>query len=332
MFNTMCIGGNRSLDTNLRDPFYEANILVTGGAGFIGSHLIKRLVAYGANVFTIIRESSNLWRLNNCIQDIKIIKLDLRSKYALRSCIEEIMPEYVFHMAAYGVDYRNNDYIEAITTNVIGITNLVEALSGMGCRKIINAGSGMEYGCSEGTIIEQTRLNPNNIYGSSKAAATLIAHQIAKDLDLSIVTLRPFGIYGEFENPSRLFAQIILSALNNIEIKLTGCKQLRDYTYIGNIVDGLLMSAANDELQNEILNIGSGTSYQLKYYIELIFDCLGTKSSPVYGAIPYRQHDLCKSEPDISSIKKLLGWEPAVNLENGIRRTVEWFKNNAQLY
>lgn len=320
------------LNTNIKNDFYRAIILVTGGNGFIGSHLIKRLVEYGAYVSVLTRENSDLWRLKDSIQYLNILKLDLCDKDKLSSSIRDLRPEYVFHMAAYGVDHRNNDYTEAINNNIIGTINLIESLSGLSCKKIINAGSGMEYGCCENLITEHTSLKPNSVYGSSKSAATLIAHQIAQEMGISIITLRPFGIFGEYENRNRLFSHIILSALNGIDIRLTASEQYRDYTYVGNIVDGFLMTALNENLKNEIFNIGSGKSYQLKYYIELLLNCLGTVRKPLFGAIPYRADDLCKSDPDISKIKRLSGWEPEISLEYGIQKMVEWFKDNINLY
>lgn len=320
------------MDNNIENSFYGASVVVTGGNGFIGSHIVKKLLAYGAYVAVLVRESSDLWRLKEDIHNIKIVKLDLKDRDKLRPCIKMLKPDYVFHMAAYGVDHRNNDYTDAVNTNIIVTINLIESLSGTECKKIINAGSGMEYGCFENHITEHTRLRPNNIYGSSKAAATLIAHQIAKEMDMSIITLRPFGIFGEYENRNRLFTHIILSTLKGIEIKLTGCEQHRDYTYAGNIVDGFLMAAVDESLHNEIFNIGSGVSYKLKYYIDLILNCLGTNTRPIFGAVPYRVHDLCKADPDIGKIKRLTEWKPAVSLEDGIQRTAQWLKDNIYMY
>lgn len=321
------------MDITIADKgFKYKKVLVTGGCGFIGSHLVKRLIGHGALVTVIARESSSLWRLEDKLKEIEIRRLDIREKDDLEACLGIIKPEYVFHMSAYGVDYRSNDIKEAADTNIIGTINLIEALSAAGCKRIINSGSGMEYGCCTGRIKEDTFLSPLGIYGSTKAGATIIAHQIAAERGLSIVTLRPFGIFGEFEDRNRLFAYIILSALRGLAIRLTPCEQYRDYTYIENIADGYLLSALKEELNNEIMNIGSGSGHPLRYYIELVFKCLGADSIPLFGSIPYRENDLCPAEPDIFKIKKLLGWEPRVELEAGIEKTVRWFRNNMDKY
>lgn len=312
--------------------FKSKRILVTGGNGFIGSHLVKRLVGYGASVTITARESSNFWRLEDELAEIDIRKLDVREKGSLRACLREIKPEYVFHMSAYGVNHRDNDIPDAVYTNIIGTINLIEALSDIGCKRLVNAGSGMEYGCIAGKIKENTRLRPCSIYGSTKAGATIIAHQIAAERGLSLITLRPFGIFGGFEGSNRLFAYIILSVLKNREVRLTPCEQLRDYSYVENIVDGFLLSALTDGLSNEIMNIGSGSCHPLSYYIEMLFKYLGSDKKPLFGTIPYREYDLCPAEPDISKIKELIGWTPRVELKEGIKRTVLWFKKNIDRY
>lgn len=316
----------------LKNGFDNKKILITGGNGFIGSHLVKRLVGYGAWVTVIVRDESDLWRIADYLNDIEIRKVDIREKNRLKSCLRSIDAEYVFHMSAYGVDYRKNNVLEAVKTNILGTINLVEALSGIGCKKMLNAGSGMEYGCCEINVTEEMRLTPNSIYGSTKAGAAIIAHQIADETDISLVTLRPFGVFGEFEDSSRLFAHIILSVLSGDDVRLTLCEQFRDYTYVGNIVDGFLMSALNEGLKNEIMNIGSGSSHQLRYFVELIYNYLESDKAPLFGAVPYRQNDLCTAVPDVSKIRALLGWEPRVALEPGIEKTVNWFRDNKKKY
>jgi nucleoside-diphosphate-sugar epimerase len=321
------------LDTStISSNFKGSNILVTGGNGFVGSHIIKRLVGYGACVTALVREHSNLWRLENEISNIRLLRIDITDVLKLLPSIRELKPEYVFHMAAYGVDPSDDNYIEAVNTNVLGTINLIQALSETGCKKLINTGSGMEYGCFDGYITEHTSLNPNNAYGSSKAASTLIAHQIAKENGIGIITLRPFGIFGEYESSKRLFSHIILSILKGTDIKLTQCEQYRDYIYVEDIVDGFLMAALKEKVENEIFNIASGISYQLRYYIELILNCLDSDRKPSFGAVSYRKYDLCRTEPDISKIKGLVEWEPKTSLKDGINNTVQWFKANLNKY
>ena len=312
--------------------FKNKKILVTGGNGFIGSHLVKRLVGYGARVTIITRENSDLWRIKDELKELDICKVDIREKDRLEACLGEVKAEYIFHMSAYGVNHRNNNYQEAVNTNIIGTINLVDALSCIGCTRIINAGSGMEYGCYEGKINETVRLNPNSIYGSTKASSTIIAHQIAAENGISLVTVRPFWVFGEYEDGNRLFAHIILSILSGNDVRLTLCEQYRDYCYVGNIVDGFLMSALCDGTSNEIFNIGNGASYPLRYYVELLFRYLKSDKKPMFGTVPYRENDLSTTEPNVGKIRGLIGWEPRVGLEDGIERTARWYKDNMKKY
>ncbi|MGI5876483.1 MAG: NAD-dependent epimerase/dehydratase family protein, partial [Dethiobacteria bacterium] len=149
--------------------FYNKNILVTGASGFIGSHLAQRMVEENARVSVLVRKTSDLWRLANIKDEIAIYKADLRDGSRLKDCIKELKPDYVFHMAAYGVDFRQTDSIIAAETNIIGTINLMNALKQTGCEKFLNIGSCMEYGDKKEIVKEDAPLEPFNIYGSTKA-------------------------------------------------------------------------------------------------------------------------------------------------------------------
>ncbi len=312
--------------------FKNKRVVVTGANGFIGSHIAKRMAKEGAEIFIIVREDSDLWRIEQEKKDVSIYKGDIRNKDFVEASINSIKPEYVFNIAAYGVDSRQKDYSTAVYTNVVGIVNMLEAVIKTGCKKFINTGTSMQYGNKEGIISEELRLTPSNIYGSSKAAATIIAHQIAAENNIDIATLIPFGVFGEMEGSHKFFPHIILSVLKNKDVDLTLCEQYRDYCYIENIIDGLLLAALKDDIKNEIFNIGSGTVQQLNYYVDMIFKNIKTDRKPNYGAVPYRKNDLWCPQPDVNKIKKILGWEPEISLEDGVNRTVQWFKANHHKY
>ncbi|PGS36360.1 CDP-abequose synthase [Bacillus thuringiensis] len=312
--------------------FKNKTSLITGGYGFIGSHLARRLLNLQARIVLFIRTPSNFWRLKDIIKNIETYEIDIRDRKQVQDAIKKVNPDYIFHLAAYGVNSAHTDYMHAIETNIIGTCNIIQAAKLVNCKKIINFGSSSEYGNKMEPIHENMLLTPVDIYGSTKAAATILAHQIASENSINLITLRPFGIFGESEEPHKIFSYIILQVLQNKDVNLTFCNQLRDYCYIENIIDACILAVENTTVQNEIFNIGSGTIYPLKHYVELLFKHLKTNSRPNYGAIPSRTNERWVPEADVQKIKNSLSWEPRINIEEGIIKTVNWYKNNKHLY
>lgn len=306
-------------------------ILVTGGLGFIGAHLVKRLLNEGAEVSIIGRPGSQTWRLKEQLKDISIYEVDITDSKKVEICIKDICPEIVFHLAAYGVNSAQKEYIKAANINILGMINILNSLKNGCCKKFINMGSCAEYGDRKDLIKEDMCLDPVSIYGSSKASATIIAHQIAKENNINIITLRPFGIFGEGEDSHKIFCHIILSILENKEVRLTSCEQLRDYCYIENIIDGLFMCAKSN-LKNNIFNIASGSLYPLKYYVNLIFKNIKTDRVPLYGKIEYRKNEMWSPAADITKIHTELGWSPRISLEDGIIKTIKWYEENKDMW
>ncbi|HEY8804078.1 MAG TPA: NAD-dependent epimerase/dehydratase family protein, partial [Clostridium sp.] len=259
-------------------------ILVTGGYGFIGAHLVKRLLNEGAEVSVIGRQGTQTWRLEEELKNISIYDVDITDSSRVEICIKDICPEIVFHLAAYGVNSAQKEYIKAANINILGTINILNSLKDTCCKRFINMGSCAEYGDRKDLMKEDMNPEPVSIYGSSKACATIIAHQIARENNIDIITLRPFGIFGRGEERHKIFCHIILSILEDKEVRLTSCEQLRDYCYIENIIDGLVMSAKS-KLKCNIFNIADGNLFPLKYYVDLIFKHMKTNRIPLYGAI-----------------------------------------------
>lgn len=302
-------------------------ILVTGGFGFIGAHLVKRLLTEGAEIFIIGRQGTKTWRLEEELKKVSICEVDITDSTKVEKCIKDICPEIVFHLAAYGVNSQQKEYIKAANINILGMINILNALKDACCTKFINMGSCAEYGDRKELMREDMYPVPVSIYGSSKASATIIAHQIAKENDIDIITLRPFGIFGEGEERHKIFCNIILSILEDKEVRLTSGEQLRDYCYIENIIDGMVMSAKSN-LKNNIFNIANGSILPLKYYIDLIFKYMKTDRVPLYGSIEYRKNEMWSPAADISEIQVELGWSPKIGLEDGIIKTIKWYEEN----
>ena len=288
------------------------------------------MVQEKALVSVMVRESSDLWRIEELIKDIDIHLVDLRDSSSVDTCIKQIKPDFIFHVGAYGVDSRQKDYYTATSTNIIGTMNLLNSVKDIGCKKFINVGTCMEYGDKKEIIREDSYLEPDSIYGSTKASATIIAHQISAENNISLVTLRPFGIFGEKEGSHKFFPYIILSILEGKEVNLTPCEQYRDYCYIDNIMDGFVLAAKNEDIKNQIFNIASGEIFKLKHFVDIIYKEVGLKNQPNFGALPYRKNEVWKQQPDTTKIKTLLNWEPKVSLEEGIKRTINWYQENKE--
>ncbi len=312
--------------------FLNQKVLITGGGGFIGFHLINRMLKLGAKVYIVERKDAKLKKLNNVMKEIEILEVNITDLEAVNRTINLVKPDYIFHLAAYGVNSAHKEYIEAVKTNIIGIVNLLEGIKCVNCKKFINMGSCAEYGDRKEILEEELNLKPVSVYGSTKAGATIIAHQIAKENNISIVTLRPFGIFGEGEDRHKIFCHVILSIIENKDVRLTACYQLRDYCYIENIIDGMLLAARAKNIKNDIFNIASGNIYPLKYYIELIFKNMETDKKPLYGEVKYRENEMWTPRANIKKISSKLNWEPKISVEDGLIKTIKWYKDNAYLY
>lgn len=303
-------------------------VLVTGAYGFIGSHLVKRLLDEGAQVSVLVRDYSNHWRLKEKLHEVCVYKGDVADSLRVSHIVHTIKPDFIFHLAAYGVDRKDKQIHQAIKTNIIGTVNIVESAIGTGCEKVINLGSSSEYGYSDQKMSENMRPNPLDVYGSTKAAATILAHQIAKEGNLNIVTIRPFNIFGEKEVPHKLFSYVILQLLKDKEVKLSNGEQYRDYLYIENYIDGFILAAKNKNVKNDIFNMGSGQALPIKFYVQKLFQLIDLEKIPLFGTIPYIEHERMLADPDIQKIKNTLKWKQRISLEEGMERTINWYKEN----
>ncbi len=307
----------------------NARVLVTGGCGFLGYHLIKRLLRDKHEVYVVDVPRVDTKRIRGFGSDITLLEADITNGEYLHMIAKEVNPDYAFHLAGYGVNAKDCDATRAIKVNVIGGANLVQALSGTGCKRLVNIGSSAEYGVKVSRYSET--IKPTTIYGSSKAAATVVMHQLARQHKLPIVTLRPFNIYGEWEEPHKLFCEVMLDILLGRELNFTPCEQRRDYVYAGDVADAMAMAAYSDA-EDCMLDVASGDSLPLWQFINEILDVAHEKRLPNYGALPYRAGEIFQHEGDPAPINKAIGWTAATPLHDGVSRMYKWFKDNINIY
>ena len=302
-------------------------VLVTGASGFIGSHLTRELVNLDCQVSLLLRPSSQTSRLTDVLNRVNVHHADLCDYAALSAAIKQIKPQKVLHLAAY-VDVSRDLHIaqDIFAINVNGTINLLRALEGTEYESFVNTGTCEEYGDSEAPFREQQPANPVSPYSASKAAVTLLCSMLHKSRGYPIVTLRPFLAYGPHQNLDRLLPQAVMAALQDQEFKMTLGEQRREVNYVSDIVDGYLKAACSNRVFGEIVNIGNGIPRTVRELVLGIYEAAGSKASPQIGALPYREREVWQLYSDNSKAKQLLDWRPRVTWEEGLERTIAWYR------
>jgi len=308
--------------------------LVTGATGFVGSHLARRLVRDGYEVHILTRATSNTWRIADILSRVKSHTVDLLDREKLTEVVGLIQPEIIFHLANAGV-YGGKHLPEGdlIAVNFMGTHHLLSACEAVEYTCFVNTGSSAEYGPKENPMAESDACDPVTMYGLTKLASTLCARFVARVKNKPVITLRLFSPYGPYDDPLRLMSYALVRALRNRELDLADPNAVRDYVYIGDVVEAYMKCidrAARH--RGEIVNIGSGSQTATSTVIEKIMALTGLKSAVRWNAVSPRPFDARRWEADIREAAALLDWHPKFSLEEGIRESLAWFKENLSFY
>lgn len=296
--------------------------LVTGGAGFIGSHLVDRLLADGCSVTVIDNFSTgrpqNLAHIDRRAP-LCVIEADVAEPSSIHGCFDGI--DQVFHLAALADIVpsieRPSDYFRA---NVIGTENVLEAARGAGVKKLVYAASSSCYGLPEKTPTPETaEIRPQYPYALTKRLGEELVLHWGRVYGLPVVSTRFFNVYGPRSRTSgtygAVFGVFLAQKLHGKPYTVVGDgRQTRDFTYVTDVVDALVRAARSD-VRDEVFNVGSGNTYSVNRLVELL-------GGPVTH-VPKRPGEPDCTFADISKIRRVLGWEPAVDLEDGVARMLE---------
>ena len=301
-------------------------ILIVGGGGFVGANLTRRLIDLGYDVHLIWKRSSNPWRLKDVKQKIKFHIVNIQNKKALTTVVKKIYPTAIFHLASHNA-YRNQEDIEKIiNTSINGTLNLLLASKDIPYKVFVNTGSSSEYGFKKNPMKENDFLEPISFYAAAKAGQTLLCQAFAFQYNKPIVTLRPFSVYGQYEQNDRFIPTIIRAVIEKKPIKLTEGKQRRDFIYIDDMVNAYVkLLKKGDKLKGKILNIGTEKEYANDEIVKMLFKISNKETAIEKGKFPKRIWDSPHWVADISNAKKLLNWRPVYSLEKGLTKTYNWF-------
>lgn len=313
------------------------NYLITGGAGFIGSHLIDELIE-SSNILCIDNFNDYydpLIKRNNIKNHLyknnfKLYDFDITDFEKLKTVFQENKIDCIINLAAQaGVRPSESQTKLYVPTNIGGTTNLLELAKKYGVKKFIQASSSSVYG--EKTDIpfnEEAKIDkPISIYAATKAACEQLCYTYSYLYNINTVCLRFFTVYGPRQRPDMAiykFARLI-SEGKKIEMYGNGDTK-RDYTYIKDIVDGIISSINYNENSYEIFNLGSSNTVELRYLINLLEKKLNKKA--IIEQCPANKCDVAITYADISKAKKLLSYNPQISIEEGIEKFVEWLSQN----
>ena len=294
--------------------------IVTGSAGFIGKHLVHRLVAQGIETYCLIRPESE-----HLVSDkVNVIKVAEFSDALILNALKNIEVDVVFNLAAYGVNPNCHDPSMTNAVNVSALVALLKAAAHWKLKQFINIGSCAEYGdCKEGLFIDtDAPVNPLSIYAASKVAGHVMGKAIATQYNLPLTHLRIFNIYGPGEAAFRLSPYIINGLLNNTVVNLSPGLQVRDFLYIDDLIDALML-AADLPREIEVYNICSSCPESVKNMALLLAEIMQYPSKQLnFGAHPMRANETAWMVGDYSKFKNKTAWSPKYTLRQGLSEMV----------
>lgn len=314
----------------------KKNILITGGAGFIGSHLCERLLGEGGWNVSVLDDLNDFYspeiKRANLAEvrragDFGFYEEDIRCPESLRSVFEENDFHAIVHLAARaGVRPSLCEPKLYAETNINGTVNLLELAREFGVGQFVFGSSSSVYGVNEKVPFAETDpiFNPISPYAATKAAGELICHTYSHLFDIRTVCLRFFTVYGARQRPDLAIHKFtkLISEGRPIQVFGDGGTR-RDYTYIDDIVSGVRAAIDYDRTMHEVINLGESETTELSRLIEMIEDSLGRKA--LIDRRPMQPGDVPVTYADISKARELLGYAPQTKIDQGILKFVEWF-------
>jgi nucleoside-diphosphate-sugar epimerase len=306
-------------------------ILVTGVAGAIGSHLAERLLELGHEVVGLDSftdyYSVKIKKINAgdvVSRGVKMFEKDL-TKDNLDEALSGV--EIIFHMAAQPGISATTPFEDYLNNNIVATHRLLESAKNINTLKMFfYASTSSVYG-ARANGDEATELKPTSYYGVTKLAAEQLAMSYYREIDLPVCALRFFSVYGPRERPEKFFHKLIRSMFDDTEVQMYEGSEyhIRSYTYIDDIIDGCVLALENlDKVRGEIFNLGTDITATTGDGMKIIEEIMGKKAK--VKILPRRMGDQFETSADITKIRKVLGYNPKVRLEDGLKVQVNWYK------
>ena len=308
----------------------EVRCLVTGASGHVGAFLTKALLARGCEVAALVRPQSDLWRVADVLDQVKVIYGTLGDLTNTRKVLGDWKPEIVFHCAWEGVTGAARNDPAQITLNVAGSLELFEAVRDAGMKVWVGLGSQAEYGAVEGKLSEELLPKPVTAYGVAKLCLCLMTEKLCSMTDTRFLWLRLLAVYGPMDDPRHLLPSVINQLLDGERPALTPGEQRWDYLYIDDAAEAVCRLVLETRASG-VFNLGAGEARTVRSLAETARDLINPSLPLGFGDVPYRPDQVMYLEGDIAKLIGATGWRPQVTLEDGLQRTLAWHREARQV-
>ena len=317
----------------------KRKVVVTGAGGFIGSHLVERLLELGADVTAFVRYNSRndrgvLGLDGGRGRPVRVVAGEIRELATVRRLVKDA--DVVFHLAALvGIPYSYVHPDEVVEVNTIGTLNVLTAAKDAGVRRVVVTSTSEVYGSAlKVPIGEDHPKQPQSPYAASKIASDAIALSFHRSFDLPVAVVRPFNTYGPRQSDRAIIPTIISQALTKREVTLGNTAPTRDFTYVTDTAEGMLRMGEAAEAVGQEVNLGSGSEISIGDLAARIAAIVGADVRVVRSEERVRpaHSEVMRLLADNGKAKRLVGWTPRVSLDEGLRRTVAWIRDHPALY
>ena len=313
---------------------------MTGAGGFIGSHLTEALVQAGASVRAFVRYTSrgdHGWLESSepeIVREVEILRGDLANPEAAAGAVGG--RDTILHLGALiPIPYSYRHPREFVTANVEGTLNVLEAARRHEIARMVHTSTSEVYGTAQTVPIdEEHRLHPQSPYAATKVAADQLALSYQRSFGTPVVIARPFNTFGPRQSARAVIPTIVTQALTQDAIELGATGPTRDFLYVGDTVGGIMRCAEVEGIEAEVINLGTGVEVSIGGLAERVVKLVGREVPVVFDEQRVRPPDseVERLVADTSKAKALLAWEPVVDLDAGLKATIEWIDDSLGLY
>lgn len=311
----------------VREELKGKRILVTGAFGFVGLNLLSSL--QGENVVSTDILPKEAIKSYLPIDPDTYHRADLTDRPATLELVRQVNPDYIVHLAASTDLSRTFDAVyRTLEINTRGTLHLFEAALQSDVKHLIFLSTSDVYGEVSPPFHEEMPVHPASPYSVTKASVEMYARMLHRTNNLPVTILRSFNLYGPMQKPIRLIPFLIRNLLLGNEVPLTKGEQKREYNHVNDLIDVILKLLPREDTFGEVFNVGCGRSYPIREVAERIGDMLGGRHLLKFGELPYRANEIWDMYSSSKKLKDILGWESNVSFEDGLRLTVDWYRQN----